>query len=63
VGAIDALRTEGTSILMSTHYIEEAERLADTVTIMAEGRAGRRRTAVRGASSPSTPGAARSFVV
>ncbi len=36
---IDALRTEGVSILMSTHYIEEAERLADTVTIMAAGRA------------------------
>jgi len=36
---IDALRTEGTSILMSTHYIEEAERLADTVTIMSDGRA------------------------
>jgi lipooligosaccharide transport system ATP-binding protein len=34
---IDALRSEGTSILMSTHYIEEAERLADTVSIMAEG--------------------------
>jgi lipooligosaccharide transport system ATP-binding protein len=36
---IDALRTEGVSILMSTHYIEEAERLADTVTIMSHGRA------------------------
>jgi lipooligosaccharide transport system ATP-binding protein len=36
---IDALRSEGTSILMSTHYIEEAQRLADSVTIMAEGRA------------------------
>ncbi len=35
---IDALRTEGTSILMSTHYIEEAERLADTVAIMDKGR-------------------------
>jgi lipooligosaccharide transport system ATP-binding protein len=35
---IDALRTEGTTILMSTHYIEEAERLADTVAIMADGR-------------------------
>jgi lipooligosaccharide transport system ATP-binding protein len=36
---IDALRLEGVSILMSTHYIEEAERLADTVTIMSHGRA------------------------
>jgi lipooligosaccharide transport system ATP-binding protein len=36
---IDALRSEGTSILMSTHYIEEAQRLADTVVIMADGRA------------------------
>ena len=35
---IDGLRTEGVSILMSTHYIEEAERLADTVAIMAHGR-------------------------
>jgi len=36
---IDGLRTEGVSILMSTHYIEEAERLADTVTIMSHGKA------------------------
>jgi lipooligosaccharide transport system ATP-binding protein len=36
---IDGLRADGTSILMTTHYIEEAERLADTVTIMAEGTA------------------------
>jgi lipooligosaccharide transport system ATP-binding protein len=36
---IDRLRSEGTSILMSTHYIEEAERLADSVTIMSHGRA------------------------
>jgi lipooligosaccharide transport system ATP-binding protein len=36
---IDALRTEGVSILMSTHYIEEAERLADSVTIMSHGQA------------------------
>ncbi len=36
---IDALRSDGVSILMSTHYIEEAERLADTVTIMSHGRA------------------------
>jgi lipooligosaccharide transport system ATP-binding protein len=38
-GLIDRLRAEGTSILMSTHYIEEAERLADTVTIMSAGSA------------------------
>ncbi len=36
---IDRLRAEGVSILMSTHYIEEAERLADTVLIMSEGKA------------------------
>jgi lipooligosaccharide transport system ATP-binding protein len=36
---IDALRSEGVSILMSTHYIEEAERLCDTVTIMSHGKA------------------------
>ena len=36
---IDRLRSEGTSILMSTHYIEEAERLADDVTIMSHGKA------------------------
>jgi len=35
---IDGLRNQGTTVLMSTHYIEEAERLADTVAIMAEGR-------------------------
>jgi lipooligosaccharide transport system ATP-binding protein len=36
---IDALRAEGTTILMSTHYIEEAQRLCDTVLIMSHGRA------------------------
>ncbi len=36
---IDLLRSEGVSILMSTHYIEEAERLCDTVTIMSHGKA------------------------
>src|ERR687892_1247430 len=35
---IDSLRTEGTTILMSTHYIEEAERLADEVAVMAHGK-------------------------
>jgi lipooligosaccharide transport system ATP-binding protein len=36
---IDLLRSEGVSILMSTHYIEEAERLCDEVTIMSHGKA------------------------
>jgi lipooligosaccharide transport system ATP-binding protein len=36
---IDRLRSEGVSILMSTHYIEEAERLCDQVTIMSHGQA------------------------
>src|SRR3982751_934720 len=36
---IDRLRSEGVSILMSTHYIEEAERLCDEVTIMSHGTA------------------------
>src|SRR3954464_12320323 len=36
---IDLLRSEGVSILMSTHYIEEAERLCDLVTIMSHGKA------------------------
>jgi lipooligosaccharide transport system ATP-binding protein len=36
---IDGLRSQGTTILMSTHYIEEAQRLADTVLIMSHGRA------------------------
>jgi lipooligosaccharide transport system ATP-binding protein len=35
---VDALRTEGVTVLMSTHYIEEAERLADDVAVMSAGR-------------------------
>jgi lipooligosaccharide transport system ATP-binding protein len=34
---IDQMRSEGTTILMSTHYIEEAQRLADSVLIMSHG--------------------------
>lgn len=36
---IDKMRSDGISILMSTHYIEEAERLCDRVTIMSHGKA------------------------
>jgi lipooligosaccharide transport system ATP-binding protein len=35
---IDALRSEGVTMLMSTHYIEEAERLADVVAVMSAGK-------------------------
>jgi lipooligosaccharide transport system ATP-binding protein len=35
---IDGLRMRGVTVLMSTHYIEEAERLADIVAVMAKGR-------------------------
>jgi lipooligosaccharide transport system ATP-binding protein len=34
---IVSLREQGATVLMSTHYIEEAERLADRVAIMAAG--------------------------
>jgi lipooligosaccharide transport system ATP-binding protein len=35
---IDGLRAAGVTIVMSTHYIEEAERLADSVAVMSQGR-------------------------
>ena len=35
---IDGLRASGVTVLMSTHYIEEAERLADTVAVMSHGK-------------------------
>jgi len=35
---VDNLRSRGATILMSTHYIEEADRLADEVAVMAAGK-------------------------
>ena len=65
---IDLLRSDGTTILMSTHYIEEAQRLADTVMIMSHGtavavghavRARARARRTRGAGGLRPAGAAR----
>jgi len=36
--ALNSLRVSGKTILMSTHYMEEAERLCDRVAIISEGR-------------------------
>ncbi len=35
---IDELRSQGVTVLMSTHYIEEAQRLSDDVAMMSHGR-------------------------
>ena len=35
---IDALKAEGTTILLTTHYLEEAEHLAERVAVIASGR-------------------------
>ncbi len=37
-GHIRALQTRGTSVLLTTHYMDEAERLCDRVAIMSDGR-------------------------
>jgi ABC-2 type transport system ATP-binding protein len=36
-GLIESLRCDGTTILLTTHYLDEAEHLADTLAVMAEG--------------------------
>jgi ABC-2 type transport system ATP-binding protein len=35
---VQSLRTSGTTIVLTTHYMEEAERLADRIAVLADGR-------------------------
>jgi lipooligosaccharide transport system ATP-binding protein len=42
---IDGLRAEGLGIILTTHYMDEAERLSDTLTVLARGRVVARGTA------------------
>jgi len=54
-GLVDELRAKGTTIMLTTHYLEEAEALADRLAIMHEGRvavAGTKRDVL--ASYPAT---------
>jgi lipooligosaccharide transport system ATP-binding protein len=36
---VDAMRTEGMGIILTTHYMDEAERLSDELLVLSEGRA------------------------
>jgi lipooligosaccharide transport system ATP-binding protein len=42
---VDGLRTEGLGIILTTHYMDEAERLSDALTVLAKGRVVARGTA------------------
>ena len=37
-GLIESLRADGTTIVLTTHYLDEAEHLADRIAIIADGR-------------------------
>src|ERR1700716_1365212 len=42
---VDWLRAEGLGIILTTHYMDEAERLSDALTVLAHGRVVARGTA------------------
>jgi ABC-type multidrug transport system ATPase subunit len=42
---VDGLRGEGLGIILTTHYMDEAERLSDALTVLAHGRVVARGTA------------------
>ena len=42
---VDSLRAEGLGIILTTHYMDEAERLSDALTVLAHGRVVARGTA------------------
>jgi lipooligosaccharide transport system ATP-binding protein len=42
---VDGLRSEGLGIILTTHYMDEAERLSDALTVLARGRVVARGTA------------------
>ena len=52
------LRDEGTTVLLTTQYLDEADRLADRVGILADGRAARGGPAVRFKLKPGVAGRA-----
>ena len=49
---VDGLRAEGLGIVLTTHYMDEAERLSDALTVLARGRVVARGTAEGRAGRP-----------
>ena len=54
---VDDLTAAGTAVVLTTHYLDEADRLADRVLVLAAGRlvadTTTGRTAARGAAAPT----------
>ena len=63
---VDKLRADGVTVVLTTHYMEEAERLADTVVVIDAGRVVADRVADRadprrGRGAAALPGHARAW--